>query len=87
MESDRRFKAAQGSNRSKDREILLINTKVWRNRKEKMVFNKRNWFIQSVKVILSAILSDNIVVYDGWIIQSTFFEETVKSVVLSEVRN
>ena len=70
-EDSRRHKAQTGQKT----EILLINTKVWRNRKEKMVFNKRNWFIHSVKVILSAILSDNIAVYDGWIIHQSFLKK------------
>ena len=70
-EDSRRHKAQTGQKT----EILLINTTVWRNRKEKMVFNKRNWFIHSVKVILSAILSDNIAVYDGWIIHQPFLKK------------
>ena len=40
MKSDRRFKAAQGSNRPKDRGIELINKEVWRKRKGK-VFSRR----------------------------------------------
>ena len=45
----RRFKAAQGSNRSKDREIELKNKEVWRRKKEK-VFNRRNLFKHNAKV-------------------------------------
>ena len=41
MKSDRRFKAAQDSNRPKDRGIELINKEVWRKRKGK-VFSRRN---------------------------------------------
>ena len=41
MISDRRFKAAPGSNMSKDREIELINKKLGKKRKEK-VFSRRN---------------------------------------------
>ena len=52
MKTDRdlRYKAAQGSNRSKDRGIELINKESWRKRKEKL-FNWRNWFIQNVKLV------------------------------------
>ena len=50
MKGSRKFKAVQGSNRSKDREIELINKEVWGKRKEKM-FDKRNLLIPYVKVI------------------------------------
>ena len=40
MKSDRKFKAAQGSNRPKDRGLELINKEVWRKRKGK-VFSRR----------------------------------------------
>ena len=50
MKSDRRFKVTQGSNKSKDRGIELINKELWRKRKEK-VFSRRNWFIHNVKVV------------------------------------
>ena len=47
--SNRRFKAVQGSNRSKGTEIEVINKDVWRKRKEK-VFNRRNWLIHNAKL-------------------------------------
>ena len=39
----------QGSNRSKDREMELLNKEVWRKRKGK-VFNTRIWLIHNAKV-------------------------------------
>ena len=39
----------QGSNRSKDREMELLNKEVWRKRKGK-VFNTRIWLIHNSKV-------------------------------------
>ena len=53
-QGNRKFKAVQGSNRSKNREIELINKEkkeVWRKRKEK-VFNRRNRLIHNMEVIL-----------------------------------
>ena len=49
--SETRWKAEiEGSNRSKGREIELINKSVWRKRKEKM-FSTRKWLIHNVEVI------------------------------------
>ena len=49
--SCRRFKTAQLTNKSKDRQIELINTEVWRKRQENE-FSRRNMFnLFNVKVI------------------------------------
>ena len=44
--NNRRFKAVHGSNRSKGREIELINREVWRNRKKKRGLTEEiDWYI------------------------------------------